>query len=213
MLVWLASFPRSGSSLTQQILWQCFGISVAKVGGDAIADLRGPSRYPPGTSMEEIARAARADSDLVVVKTHELPSTNEPAIVVVRDARPVMLSYARFRTDRTGSPVTIDQAIAHPRMDWSRHVAAWLDHDAPKLVLRYERLKDGNQDDIDAIARFLDRPQIGRFATDIASLRAQRPTHVREGGNEAGIAAIEREHSDLFWNRHGAVMARLGYAR
>lgn len=213
MLIWLASFPRSGSSLTQQVLWQCFGVSVAKLGGNAIPDLRGPSRYPQGTSMEEIVRAARADPDVVVVKTHDMPSTSEPAIVVVRDARPVMLSYARFRTTRTGSDVTIKQAITHQRMNWSKHVTAWLDHDAPKLVLRYERLKDGNQEDIDAMARFLGKPQTGRFATDIASLKARRSAFVREGGNDAGIAAVERDYSDLFWSRHGEVMTRLGYER
>lgn len=217
MLMWLASYPRSGNSLTQQILWQCFGINVAapvRAGKPPLMSrFRGPSRYEPGTSLEDIVEAARADPDLVIVKTHEMPSTQEPAIVVVRDGRPVMLSFSRFRSEKSDRAVTIEQIIKHPRKSWSEHVTAWLDHDAPKIVLRYEKLANADQSEIDAISNFIGKPQIGRFTGTVDELREIRPTLVQEASNDAGIEEIERNYSKLFWSRHGTAMDRLGYTR
>jgi hypothetical protein len=219
MLIWLASYPRSGSALTQVILWQCFGISVAtsvKSNADvtpALVRFRGPQRYPASLSIPEIANLARDESDPVVVKSHALPADKDPAIVVVRDGRPVMRSYARFKTEVLGRPTTIRELIEDKRDSWSRHVNAWLDHDAPKIVLRYEDLRVGDQNSIDAIGAFLGIQQTGQFSASVDSLREIRPTHIRDAGNEPGIEEIEQDHSEAFWSQHGEAMERLGYRK
>lgn len=133
--------------------------------------------------------------------------------MVVRDGRPVMLSFSRFRSEVGGQATTIEQIIKHPRRNWSEHVNAWLDHDAPKIILRYEKLAKGDQGEIDVIATFIGKPQIGQFMGNVEDLRALRPTHVREASNDAGVEEIERNYGDLFWDQHGTAMRRLGYAR
>jgi hypothetical protein len=228
-LLWIASFPRSGSALTRTILWQCFGLHVSQSGPnredkpdardktDSLSAFMGPRRFDPGTPLEAMVAAAEACAELVAIKTHalphRLPRPGAPALVIVRDGRPVMTSYARFRTEVGGVETGVRAVIRGEPRDWSEHVNAWLDHDAPKLLLRYEDLRIARQEALDAIAAFLGRPQTGAFTATVEELRAIRPTHVRIASNEPGIAEVEADHAGAFWRRHGATMERLGYDR
>lgn len=229
MLLWVASFPRSGSALTRTILWQCFGLHVSQSGpvredkpemqdrGGELSGFMGPRRFEPGTPLEAMVAEAEQGDELVAIKTHalpdKLPRPDARSLVIVRDGRPVMTSYARFRREVSGVETGVRAVIRGVPRDWSEHVNAWLDHDAPKLLLRYEDLRIARQDTLDAIAAFLGRPQTGPFTATVEELRAIRPTHVRIAANEPGIAEIEERHAGPFWNRHGATMRRLGYAR
>ena len=228
MLLWVASFPRSGSALTRTILWQCFGLHVSQGGpnredtpaspeGGGLSDFMGPRRFEPGTSLDSMVAEAVASDELVAIKTHalpgKLPRAEAPALVIVRDGRPVMTSYARFRSEVSGAATGVRAVIRGEPRDWSEHVNAWLDHPATKLLLRYEDLRVARQDTLDAIAAFIGRPQTGAFTATVEELRAIRPTHVRIAANEPGIAEIEEKHARPFWKRHGATMRRLGYAR
>lgn len=234
MLVWVASFPRSGSALTRTILWQCFGLHVNTAvppGGPRIppgpeaaaavaADMTpffGPSLFPDDATEPAILAAADASDGPILLKTHGLPGElsrpEAPAIVIVRDGRPVMTSFARFRSEMTGRDIPVKAVIDGRPKDWSQHVGAWLDHGGPKLVLRYEDLRVARQEAMDAIAGFIGRPQIGEFTATVEEIRAVRPTHIRVARDEPGIEAIERDHAEAFWSRHGETMRRLGYSR
>jgi hypothetical protein len=99
MLLWLASFPRSGNTFFRVLLKQLYGLSSFDLHqphppfrpqfkhmiGEAVLDL------PPS----ELAR----DGRLHIVKTHELPQEDYPAIYLVRDGRDAIASYARFLLD------------------------------------------------------------------------------------------------------------------
>lgn len=249
MLLWVASFPRSGSALTRTILWQCFGLhvsqgspprpgreappqsdakivvetpAVATAGkppskADDMTAFIGPRRFGPHVTLDEMIAEAERSEDLIPIKTHalpwELPRPEAPAIVIVRDGRPVMTSFARFRTEVSQIETRVREVIRGEPRDWSEHVTAWLDHPVPKLLLRYEDLRVAKQETLDAIGVFLGRPQIGRFTATVEDLRAARPTHVRVATNEPGIEEIEARHARPFWKRHGAAMERLGYPR
>ena len=95
-----------------------------------------------------------ADFRMHFVKTHDLPNRdNNPAVVLIRDGRDAVVSYAHFflKTER---------GIDHPGRDlfeetlrgivdgdsfggWSDNVNAWVDRVGPDRAVRYEDLGQG----------------------------------------------------------------------
>lgn len=217
MLVWMASFPRSGSSLTQQVLWQCFGKNIArakrtKVNAKAEPHI-GPDYYNAGLTLPQIAERARAEDGKVVVKTHDLPEGDDPAIMIVRDGRAVLSSYNRHQNQIAGKSFTLEQIVRGKRGNWSDYVEAWLDAPVEKVMLRYEKLAVGEPGELKKLGDFLGLPQIAPFKSSVEEMRAARPLHVQFADNAHGVEEVEREAGDLFWELHGKTMERLGYAR
>jgi len=232
MFYYLASYPRSGSALTQSILWQCFGIGVQFVENSSSAPAENNSgriRYKPDPvnlnklhlffgprlkkTIEELQEIAGNTDRPVVAKTHDIPKNDVPAIVVVRDGRAVVRSYAKFRTTITGTPHTIEDIINIPKRNWSDHINAWLDHEGRKLVLRYEDLREPSDETLGKISAFLSVPRVGDFTVKLDELNLLRPWLINQGRNDEGIELIEQKYGDLFWSRHGEAMRRLGYRR
>lgn len=217
MLIWMASYSRSGSSLTQQILWQCFGKNIArakrvKVNAKSEPHI-GPDYYAAGLTLPQIAQRARAEEGKVIVKTHDLPEGNDPAIMIVRDGRAVMSSYTRHQNQIAKKPSTLQEMIKGKKGSWSEYVDAWLDAPVEKVLLRYEKLRVGDADELKKLGDFIDMPQISSFKNAVDEMRAARPLHVQVAADMPGIDEVEREAGDLFWELHGKTMGRLGYTR
>lgn len=217
MLIWMASYSRSGSSLTQQILWQCFGKNIArakrtKVNKTAEPHI-GPDYYNEGLLLPQIAERARAEDNKVIVKTHALPEDDDPAICIFRDGRAVLSSYTRHQNHIAKKTHTLEQMIKGRKGNWSEHVEAWLDAPVRKVFLRYEKLSVGDPDELAKLGAFIGMPQIAEYKSAVEEMRAARPLHVQFAENTHGIEEVEREHGDLFWEIHGHAMDRLGYAR
>jgi hypothetical protein len=106
MIVWLASYPRSGNLLTRQILARAFGCLSASEypeGGDELAAQLGVTfRLPYDGSAEDLIAAARASPDRVFIKTHGPPRDDSPAIHILRDGRAAVVSYRHFLGDSEG---------------------------------------------------------------------------------------------------------------
>lgn len=114
---------------------------------------------------------------------------------------------------------------------WCDHVESWLDgFPGPLLLLRYETLLDDPMEETARIARFLGLPDDTRtLAATVASNRfaALRAEEDRAGFNERGerqhrffrqgragvwAESLTDAHCAAIVQRHGHVMARLGYA-
>lgn len=217
MLIWMASYSRSGSSLTQQVLWQCFGKNIARAKRTKVNPMAephiGPDYYNDGLSLPEIAERARKEEGKVIVKTHAMPEGDEPAIMIVRDGRAVMSSYTRRQNDIAHKPTTLEEMVRGKKGSWSEHVEAWLDAPMEKVLLRYEKLRVGDPDELKKLGEFIGMPQIAPFDNPVEEMRAALPRHVQVAENGPGIEEVERECGDLFWELHGNAMRRLGYAR
>ena len=93
MIVWLASYPRSGNTLARQMLKQVFchesysqyndrkGIGSCP---DVASNVGHRSNEKP---WPEFLAAAKAAPGLHIIETHHPPQDDEPAIYVVRDGR------------------------------------------------------------------------------------------------------------------------------
>ena len=151
MIVWIASFPRSGNTFLRIVLNRLYGVRTSVVYDfDGVADRLGPSlvgfEERPGTFA-----AMRESPDLQLVKTHrpcdELVEDGDKAICLVRDGRDCLVSWARQRTE-DGARCFADELrdliflpAGRGAGQWGRNVLSWLQPAQPgRIVLAYQEL-------------------------------------------------------------------------
>lgn len=215
MILWLASYPRSGNTLLRMILRQCFDVwsygAVDTEDDPELGIIAGHLSYPGDRST--FLRAQRRAPGTHFIKTHlDVPEDGDWAIYVVRDGRAALASYQRFLRDFDNVQFTLEQlAVGWPLgMTWADHVARWIDRDNV-LLLRYEHLATLAGTTLQAVSRFIDRPILRPFELTFADVHAMRPTFFGVGSDAPGIELVEREAGDVFWAANGAMMERLGY--
>lgn len=170
MLVWVASYPRSGNTLAMLVLRDVFGVGRlgAVYGGKQIVwhFIRDPGLIPPqtgsaewkppeefaGLGSEPLLDAVRARPEPYFIKTHRIAMATDPApaLYLVRDGRDAVVSQAHFVADRDRpefKELSFNRRLArltHPGIraqgPWSRHVRVWRGRAAPTALVRFERL-------------------------------------------------------------------------
>ncbi len=217
MIIWLASFPRSGNTLTRTILHRCFGLGSATVYkglfDEAFANFIGSAPGAGEFSSEQFVQHARESDETYIVKTHELPEDDEPAIIIVRDGRAACASFAHYQLDILNLEFPIEQIVigAEPLKNWSEHVTAWTQSVRKKLVLRYEDLRNVTPEVLSQIGAFVGKQQLAPYDISFRELQATEPRFFRVGHNDPGIRLIEERCPALFWVNHGDAMRALGY--
>lgn len=223
MLVWLASYPRSGNTLARQVLRQVFGLESYSQYNDPkdigerpeVAAAVGHVRFE--TPWPEFIAAAHATAEPVVVKTHHPPQDDAPAIYVVRDGRAAVVSFYHLLHDlRRREDVTIERVIdgATPFGSWSGHLDAWRPLDRPRtLLVRFEDLLAKPAEAVAAIAGVLGVAPQGPWRNEADRLHGLFPEFFRGGDDARNIGELSASQEAAFWERHGGWMERLGYRR
>lgn len=221
MLIWLASYPRSGNTLLRILLNRGFGLETLSLyddhfeGGYDRVFQQVVAHRKHGLSRDEIRAAAAALPTIVFMKTHELPDDDAKAICIVRDGRASVVSYYHYRRDIAGEDVQLADVIKGDVWggDWSSHARAWaLSGRANTLVLRHEDIVADPEQALRRIAEFSDLPAPAAVAdVDFASLHSAMPQFFRTGSNSMNIAELRGADLALFWERHGQTMSELGY--
>src|SRR4051812_42286008 len=157
MIVWLASYPRSGNTFLRIVLHRVYGVPTYSVyqDDDPVAQRVGPDLvgYRPRPADRAIMAA---DAEVYFVKTHKRRKADGyPAIYLVRDGRDAAVSAARLHASL--APASGDKQAQFDRLlheeitrpyvagqpssgTWGGNVLSWLDGDAPPALLRYEDL-------------------------------------------------------------------------
>lgn len=219
MIVWLASYPRSGNTLLRMILHRCFGVSSYTIYGRARADpsltpRTGTLQYDDSTP-EAFVNRARQSEETFYIKSHDFPAPEHAEIYIVRDGRAALASYQRFLRDREGLSVELEKLISGGQWpgSWEGHVKQWLERPgARQLVLRFEELCGQDGPPLERIGSFLGKPILRRFDVEFEELRTANSVFFGVGRNEPGIELVERTYSKLFWRVNGDAMRRMGYA-
>jgi len=223
MIVWLASYPRSGSTLTRQVFRQIFGRETHSRYNDRkdislvpeVVEAVGHASYE-GEWPEFYARASEAE-ELFLVKTHEPPTDDHKAVYVVRDGRATLVSFFHFLCElRKREDIDMRRVLEGrvPFGSWSGHLDAWHPLDRPDtLLVRFEDLAADPRGPADQLASFLGIGKVAEWSNDLERLREIFPGFFRFGSNERNIAELAPEDEELFWQIHGVWMDRLGYRR
>jgi len=218
MLIWLASYPRSGNTLLRMILNECF--AMPSFGAGAATDLVeggfwhstvGTRRY--SRERSEMLAEARRSSDIVTVKTHdEAPAKTDRAIYILRDGRAAIASYQRYLRDFDKVEFSLAELAAGERRPytWAQHVERWTAHPGV-LVLRYEDLV--TEPPLGMIGEYLGVPAKAKFSLSFRDLHNHDQRFFGVGRNGPGIEAVERTCARTFWLHNGATMRKFGYRR
>jgi len=225
VILWIASYPRSGNTFLRVVLKTAFGLPSDSLYAEK-SDIPGLMRevregLVPGRSRSDMARSA----DLCCVKTHDLPGDDDfPAIYVVRDGRDALVSYAHYALEiLEGQPAPSDAAfLAMLRTlvstnlhfgGWARNVDAWQSRKGPTQVIRFEDLI---VDPIPVVERALaglgirSQSTASRLPT-FAELRKTSPAFFRVGRVGSHRDEMPEELEELFWSRSAGAMRRHGY--
>ncbi len=223
MLVWLASYPRSGNTLLRQVLKSCFDLSSCEglepvpehfLAPDGIRDEFYGSYFVEGDPEAFYTRAHTAP-ELVLIKSHQLPRDDAKAIYVVRDGRLAMRSYTKYQDTYHPGTSTFDSLLLgdHPYGEWTSHHRAWQARGGETLVVRFEELVTADAALLARIAGFLDLPGPGRaWVNPQATLREKDAVFFGTGNPEWRPDAFwTPSRLRAFYTLHGPLLAELGY--
>ncbi|MCP2356531.1 hypothetical protein HD597_003551 [Nonomuraea thailandensis] len=223
MIIWVASFPRSGNTFLRIILKQLYGVRTSTVYDvDGVAERLGPDLIgfeERPSPIEEM----RASEKLHFVKTHRQRAGEEDrAICLVRDGRDSITSWARL----TGAPdveagirAIIDRRDEAGTGSWGRNVLSWLRPPAPqRVMLRYEELISRPRPAVENVLATLApalRPLPDARIPTFAELHRVDGGFFRRGHTGTHADELSEELHQLFWSRpdNVAAMELLGYAR
>ena len=221
MIIWLASYPRSGSHLLRMTLQRCFNLGSFEVyQGEAPhvepeeAAILGVRQFPDENATRFVERA-RSSPDLFLVKTHDIVPCSDKCIYVVRDGRAVAASSEDIlrRSLTAGFPCPTSSPATFRSGAWHQHVEAFAARDPRNtLIVRYEELAS-DFPPLERLSKFLDRPVLRRFDIPFPRLHQLDARKYRTGRNREGIELVEGGYRDLFWTTSGQAMRTLGYDR
>lgn len=230
MLVWIASYPRSGSTYFRMAVQHLYP------GAVMIDTTRGDRPVMPHDPPTVIARptaptaAEIADPKTVYfAKSHDLPpSDGHSAIYLVRDGRDALVSYAWFSLINHGgrrrediTPHDFRTAISNLMIDrrgaygvWSQHLQAWMGRPGTTVV-RFEELIARPIESIDRAISSLNLPlrRIDAELPTFEDLHARKPRIFRRGEVGSWRDEFPADLLDLFWREHSAGMIAAGYSQ
>jgi sulfotransferase family protein len=219
MIVWLASYPRSGNTLLRTVLSECFGLPSTTDEPEPIEAAYATGMIGGLASPDDWVRfyvEATASSTLHLIKTHLPPRDDQRAIYVVRDGRSAVVSYYHFnRTYHPAeAPSLLELALGGGHYGgWADHCKTWFGR-AGTLVVRFEDLVHGDPPTLNRIAtQICHTGSIRPWVNPFASLRLAVPEFFREGALQFNRPSIWTDLVDeAFFASNGDVMQQLGYA-
>jgi hypothetical protein len=179
------------------------------------------ARVGRGATVASLAQAEQ----IYMLKTHDMPQEDHPALYLVRDGRDAFVSYAHF-VQEYHEPVPVDERASRfpstlkqlietdPFGGWSANVLAWSRRSTPTAVVRFEDLIQSPVESLRQAFRAIDftppeqpDPHLPLFD----KLHADFPQFYRRGQVGAWRDEMPPDVQDLFWKRHGEAMRVMGY--
>ena len=237
MIVWLASYPRSGNTLFRMALKHVYGLETYSAYEDP--DITGMGAAPTvgHAGRAKIKRLSRSRKTYLV-KTHTRVPDDRAAIYIVRDGRDACVSHAHYiraglllspqeRANRL--PPSFEDKLRHIILGgstyggWSQHVNVWTDpaRRAPLHLVRYEELIASPEAVVGraieaveaATGRTAGRETAAGSLPSFEELNRKWPDFFRKGTTGAWRDDMPPELHELFWEHHGSAMQALGYER
>lgn len=220
MIIWLASYPRSGNTFLRIALHRLYGAPTNSVydDDDPVAQRVGPRLV--GYRPKPAERAVMKDSaEVYFTKTHKRRKDDGcRAIYLVRDGRDAVVSHARLRlsqqaagSDRQATFETfLREEITRPYLEgqpssgtWGGNVLSWLGAaDAAVALLRYEDFIVDPRGSVGrAVAALLPElvPNAAAEIPSFSELHRVDPLFFRRGAAQSHRDEMPDELHALFW--------------
>jgi len=226
MIVWIASFPRSGNTFLRILLNRIYGVSTSTVYDvDGVAERVGAGLVGATDRPAPVAEF-RASRDVHFVKTHRprdaSVAADDRAICLVRDGRDAVVSWARMESE--SDPSAYQTQLRAKILNrsgtgtWGANVLSWLVPSAPHRVpLRYEDLIAAPEAAVTSVVSTLAPALTPRPVPEIptlATLKESDPAFFRRGRVGSHDDELPPDLHALFWSvpANRDAMALLGYS-
>jgi hypothetical protein len=220
MIIWLASYPRSGNTFLRIVLHRLYGAPTYSVykDNDPVAQRVGPDLvgYRPKPAERAVMRES---AEVFFMKTHKRRKDDGyPAIYLVRDGRDAVVSKARLLASEEQAAGDYQQRferllreeITRPYIEgqpssgtWGGNVMSWLGAaDAFVVVLRYEDLIiDPRGSVVRAVSSLLPEmvPNVEADIPSFDDLHRVDPSFFRRGAAQSHRDEMPDELHELFW--------------
>ncbi len=225
MIIWVASYPRSGNHFFRVLLHRMLGVNTYTIYPQDPQPMEALGEAP----FDRTLAAAARSKEIYFLKTHELPGRDKyPAIYLVRDGRDALVSHTHYTL--TGEPVHTcvgggENAVFHnvlhgliataPQFGgWSGNILAWRRRAAPThaihfedLILNPEAVVRKALSELDCNLPILKSAVIPKFE----ELHKADPKYFRRGRVGAWKEEMPPGLSALFAKLHGGVMRAMNY--
>lgn len=222
MIIWAASWPRSGSTLWR-IVWHTYtGLPTFSYANDPILAKGDLQRYvgqKPFTQDQDKREAINKARGVWMVKTHQFAMACDPnktmrKLLIVRDARAATVSLAHYTSWRKRLDYKAELARIIEQSTWGMFNGSWLDY--AEVVVRYEDLRADPLGQLKRVVEKMALPveiqkdaQLPAFGT----LQKREPRFFRRGTVKGWQQELTAEQAARIWERYGGLMERLGYER
>jgi hypothetical protein len=210
MIVWIASWPRSGNTLVRLILRDMYGIDSYSTHEEPELEPIFGKRITENNVTPDTYIGLRDDpKETFFVKTHAYIPDGMPCIYLIRDARDAMLSLSKiYRTDIIN--IITGQGFDYP--GWSSHYWAWNAKKRGKCIyIKFEEFIQDIPGFADQIGQWLHIRKTHDYKDAFEENRKRCPLIFNTRGeshkNEMPDSVLE-----LFWRIHGSAMKDAGYA-
>jgi hypothetical protein len=228
MIVWLASFPRSGNTFLRIALHRLYGaLSSVAYDKDGVAERLG-REFVGFESRPASFDSMRASPAPHFIKTHrqldERIHEADKAIYLVRDGRNALVSWARLQSEneRGAFEVRLREMIEteNPRGTggWGANVLSWLRAPSPRrATARFEDLVSAPDRTLASIVSLLSlelQPVAGGALPSFDDLTAADGCFFRKGLGDNWRQEMPESLHDLFWSKldNCEAMKLLGYS-
>lgn len=222
MIVWIASYPRSGNTFLRIILRDVFEIETYSIYDEteetcpvvsSSSGQAGDDHDPSvGRAFDWKSHAERRELDLV--KTHHPPFDSGRAIYLIRDGRQSIASYYHYLRDIAHEDVSLVDVIAGFANfgSWGDHARAWSPRSRPEtMLIRFEELVADPVSHLPRLAEFLGvQPRNGRIPT-FEDLHRIAPKFFRSGRTDSWESLFSPDDLALIEALHGDVFAEYDY--
>lgn len=214
MIVWLASFPRSGNTFLRTLIKQCFGISTYSIYNDC-ADIAKSDKLTcltghVGFESDQLD-AMRKSDQLFFIKTHEsnaILHRNDTCIYIVRDGRDATCSLSTYTQNYHETYFSPQRIIDGEFLfgSWHDHVAQWCTGSSKIWVIYFENLINNPLEIADAIASRYDLSYVGKNIPNFSALQAMDKTFFSSGSLFNYKQRMNKLEHNYFWFRSYAQM-------
>jgi FkbM family methyltransferase len=218
--IWIASFPRSGNTFTRILFSEVLKIptwSIYHTSEDTFEDYSSEvssTERMPGDWKSRICQ--EKDLPLALIKTHEIPEDDAPAIYLLRDG--MLATDSWFHYQKKNDPdLTLSEVIAGACQfgTWASHLKHWNPKTRPNtLIIRFEDLVQFPVQELTKIADFcginLQDIHQGNIPT-FQELQNKNPEFFRSGSVQGIPNGWGPDEVDAFVNIQGDQLRAFGY--
>ena len=220
MIVWLASYPRSGNTFMRVLLKNCFGLNSfsqyndrSDIGTDSkFADVVGHHIYDE--SWQQFYSKATESNDRFIVKTHDAPIDSGKTIYLVRDPRSALVSFHNYLQNFSSLELKRKHTIlgATAFGSWGEHIMSWRpDKRDDTLVVYFEQLVKDPIAIAQSVGEFIGLDMVDQKIPSFAELKKISPNFFRSGSDEKNIAELDPQELNLINFLFRKQMKMLGY--